>query len=54
MDSVNWNDQLLFAAIGLIILLTLYMCIHMLYNWFSGKDELDNVFNFLRWPMKKR
>jgi hypothetical protein len=38
----------------LFMLLTLYMIIHMVYNRFNGKDDLDNLFLFWRLIKKNK
>jgi hypothetical protein len=35
-----------YAVIGLIIIATLYMVIHMTYNRIKGRDEIEGIFRF--------
>jgi hypothetical protein len=48
----SWQSIAWFTGFGLLLLLPVYMIIHMLYNRYHGKDELEGLFK-LR-PRKRK
>ena len=44
----SWGEIIEWLILGLFVLLTLYVLIHMAMNRIKGKDEIEGLFVFKR------